>query len=286
MSTLKKSKLLQMIIGVLSAVLLLLAGYILGEKITFPQTAFWNIAELVILIAYILIYTMALLLLARFAKKHNLKALYYPAFVTCLTSVISAIVYWQTETSFRLLTIFISKALGKPILVFSEAVEKATLYHNKYDYDEFFLFQYDIVGILLIITIASLTAYQLYTKTEDHSIKLARWHLEGSARTAALAMIISYGSYSLLIFILNISHNFIVPEILYTALAILSMLLTITMCTFVLSIILIPYLIIIASKQAIETRNPRKLFNPLVLLAIFLTIAGTWVIYTTTMHCF
>lgn len=286
MKALKKHGFLQIIIGFASAILLLVGFYILGEKVTFPETAFWNIAEPVILVAFMLSYTAFLTLLAIFSKAYDLKFLYYPVFGSCLTSVISAIIYWQTETSFRLLTIFISKALGSPVLAFSQALEEATVYYNKYNYEETILWQYDTVGILLVITIISLAIYQLYTKTDEHAIKLSRWRMQGTTRNIALTISFSYGIYTLLIFVLNLSDNFIVSEFIYTIVAMLSMLCTITMVTFILPVILIPLILINATKQAIQSKNPRQLFNPLVFLAIFLTIAGTWAIYTTTMHCF
>lgn len=286
MKALKKHGFLQIIIGFALAILLLVGFYILGEKVTFPETAFWNVAEPVILVAFMLSYTAFLTLLSIFSKAYDLKFLYYPVFGTCLTSVISAIIYWQTETSFRLLTIFISKALGSPVLAFSQALEEATVYYNKYNYEETILWQYDTVGILLVITIISLVIYQRYTKTEEHAIILSRWRLQGTTRNIALTISFSYGIYTLLIFVLNLSDNFIVSEFIYTIVAMLSMLCTITMVTFILPVILIPLLLINATKQAIQSKNPRQLFNPLVFLAIFLTIAGTWAIYTTTMHCF
>lgn len=287
MNALKKHGFLQMLIGFSSAILLLMGFYILGEKVTFPETAFWNVAEPVILVAFMLSYMAFLSLLAIFSKAYDLKFLYYPVFGTCLTSVISAIIYFETETYLRfIITNIFSKALGSPIFTFARTLDEATTYYNDYNYEESLLWQYDVIGILLVITVISLAVYQLYCKTEEHSTKLSRWRLQGSARTIALAISCAYGIYTLLVFILCLSHNFIVSEIIYTVIAMLSMFCTITMVTFALPVILIPLLLINASKQAIQSKNPRHLFNPLVFLAIFLTIAGTWAIYTTTSHCF
>lgn len=287
MKALKKHGFLQIIIGFALAILLLVGFYILGEKVTFPETAFWNVAEPVILVAFMLSYTAFLTLLAIFSKAYDLKFLYYPVFGTCLTSVISAIIYFKTEIYLRfIITKIFSKALGNPILTFARTLDEATTYYNDYNYEETILWQYNVIGILLVITIISLAIYQLYTKTEEHAIKLSRWRLQGTTRSIALTISFAYGIYTLLIFVLNLSDNFIVSEFIYTIVAMLSMLCTITMVTFILPVILIPLLLINATKQAIQSKNPRQLFNPLVFLAIFLTIAGTWAIYTTTSHCF
>ena len=99
MNALKKHGFLQMLIGFSSAILLLMGFYILGEKVTFPETAFWNVAEPVILVAFMLSYMAFLSLLAIFSKAYNLKFLYYPVFGTCLTSVISAIIYFAPASN-------------------------------------------------------------------------------------------------------------------------------------------------------------------------------------------
>jgi hypothetical protein len=72
MTTLKRNKPLQILLGVLFASLLLFAGYLLGETITFPETDFWNIAEPIILVAYLLVYMAFLSLIAIFSKSYDM----------------------------------------------------------------------------------------------------------------------------------------------------------------------------------------------------------------------
>ena len=293
MTTLKSNKLLQIFIGVFSGVVLLLGCYFLGEKITFPETAFWNIAEPVILVGYMLIYMAALSILAIFAKSHNLKYMYYPAFATCLTSVLSAFLHWHIEDSLWLLVMPLTMLFGTPIRAMAKAIEKATTYYvtieeygyGSYEIEETYIWEYPALIIFLAITLVSVIVYQLYTETAEQDIKKARWKLTGTARTASIAMICVYGTYILLVLIPTLFENSIFGYIYYF-LAVLSILCTVSMLTFVMPVLLIPHLIIIASRQAIKSRNPRQIFNPLVFLAIFLTVVGTWAIYNTTMQCF
>lgn len=294
MTTLKNNKLLQIFIGISSSVLLLIGCYLLGEKITFPETDFWNIAEPIILVVYMLVYMAFLSLLAIFSKSHDLKYMYYPAFATCLTSVISAILHWHIEDSLWLLVMPLSNQFGSPIRAMAKAIEKATTYYvtieeygyGSYEIEETYIWEYPALIIFLAITLVSVVTYQLYTENAEQDLRKARWRLTGTARTASIAIISVYGIYSLLVLIPNFFENSIVFGYIYYFLALLSILCTISMLTFALPIVLIPYLLITASKQAVQSRNPRQIFNPLVLLAIFLTVVGTWAIYNTTMQCF
>ena len=294
MTTLKNSKILQFLIGISSGVLLLKGCSLLGEKITFPETAFWNIAEPVILVGYMLIYMAALSILAIFAKSHNLKYMYYPAFATCLTSVLSAFLHWHIEDSLWLLVMPLTMLFGTPVRAVAKAIEKATTYlvtieeygYGSYEIEETYIWEYPALIIFLAITLVSVIAYQLYTENSEQDIKKARWRLTGTARTASIAMISVYGTYILLVLIPTLFENFIVFEYSYYFLAMLSVLCTMSMLTFALPVVLIPYLLITASKQAIQSRNPRQFFNPLILISIILTVAGTWAIYNTTMQCF
>ncbi len=294
MKTLKNNKLFQIFIGVFSGVVLLLGCYFLGEKITFPETVFWNIAEPVILVGYMLIYMAALSILAIFAKAHNLKYMYYPAFATCLTSVLSAILHWHIEDSLWLLVMPLTMLFGTPVRAMAKAIEKATTYYvtieeygyGSYEIEETYIWEYPALCVFLILTLISVIVYQLYTETAEQDIKKARWKLRGPARTASIAVICIYGIYCLLILVPNLLENSIILGYIYYILAMLSIICTMTMTTFILPVILIPYLLVTASKQAVQSRNPRQIFNPLVFLSIFLTVVGTWAIYTTTMQCF
>ena len=292
MTTLKKNKVLQLFMGTAFAIALLFVGYLLSEKIDFPETPFWRIAEIVLLIGYLLMYMGALSLLALFSKSQDLKFLYYPTFAICLNCVASAIFHYNFESRIWIVLIPLPKYFGMPLLSFAKALDKETTYNTHYGYDETVFWQYNTLGILLVMTLISLVVYQIYTETEEQAVKKSRWYLQGSARTTALAMIFSYGMFTLFIFFLDFSYDLlpsalvIVADVVYAILAHIVMTLTISFLTFILPVVLIPYLIILSSKQAISTRNPRQVFNPLVFLAIFLTIVGTWAIYTTTMQCF
>ncbi len=285
MTTLKNNKVLQFFISTVFAILLLLAGFLLSEKIPFPETSFWSIAKTVLLIGYLPIYVGALSLLAIFSKAKDLKFLYYPAFAICLNSVASAIIDYNIETSTLILLPF-TKYFGLPLRSFATALDKATTYTAPYGYDETILWQYDILGILLVMTLASVAIYQIYTETDDHVLKKTNWRIEGLVRKVTTTLICAYGGYSLLVYILYLLPDLTVLNMIYTIVALLSMYFTIFLLTLILPLVLIPLLIVLALKQVRRTKNLRHLFNPLIILAIFITIAGSWAIFTTTTHCF
>ena len=158
MTTLKNNKKLQLFISLASGGLLLFAGYLLGETITFPETDFWNIAEPIILVSYMLVYMAFLSLIAIFSKSNDLKLIYYPAFAVCTTSVISAFIYWCIEESFLLFLFPLTLPFSVPVRAFSQALEKATTYtvtvddgqFGSYTYDETVLYEHRVIIILFI----------------------------------------------------------------------------------------------------------------------------------------
>lgn len=294
MKTLKNNKLLQIFIGVFSGVVLLLGCYFLGEKITFPETAFWNIAEPVILVGYMLIYMAALSILAIFAKSHNLKYMYYPAFATCLTSVLSAFLHWHIEDSLWLLVMPLTMLFGTPIRAMAKAIEKATTYYvtieeygyGSYEIEETYIWEYPALIIFLAITLVSVIAYQLYTENSEQDIKKARWRLTGTARTASIAIIISYS-----IFITLVLSAYYLPYCLFTD--ILSVLLA-HFCIIAswltvpitLPLVLIGYMLKEVVTEARLHSNHRLYFNPLVILAVILSLLGSNAMLYTMRSCF
>ena len=293
MSTLKKSKLLQMIIGVLSAVLLLFAGYILGEKISFPETDFWNKAEPIIFVGYMLIYIASLSLLAIFAKSHDLKFLYYPAFAICLTSTTSALLHWRIEESLWLIVMPLSEYFGLPIRAVTRAIEKLTTYtvyvndgDYSYDYEETLLWEHDTLNIFVIITFISIIVYQLYTETAEQDITKGRWRIEGPARTAAIATIASYGTFIITTFLCYLVPQNLFTDIIGVVLAHLCIAATFFIAPVTLPVILICYMLMQAFSEARQCSNPRLYFNPLVISAITICILGSVIMVKTMLSCF
>lgn len=294
MTTLKNNKMLQVFIGLASGGLLLFAGYLLDETITFPETDFWNIAEPIILVAYMIIYMAFLALIAIFSKSNDLKLIYYPAFAVCTTSIISAFIYWNIEESFLLFLFPLTLPFSVPIRAFSQALEKATTYtvtvdggqFGSYTYDETVLYEHRVIIILFILSLISVAVYQLYTETEEHITKKSRWHIEGPARKASLAMIFSYGGYIIFSFICSILPGGDLSDALWGIQAITSILASWLLLPLILPFVLNVYLISETIKEAKTRSNPRLYFNPLVILAIILSIIGSITTFQTMLACF
>lgn len=294
MKTLKNNKLLQIFIGIFSGFLLLLGCYFLGEKITFPETEFWTTAEPIILVLYMITYMASLSLLAIFSKSHNLKYLYYPAFATCTTSVLSAFLHWHIEDSLWLLVMPLTKIFGAPIRAVAKAIEKATTHlvtieeygYGSYEIEETYIWEYTAIFIFFILTLVSVIVYQLYTENAEQDIKKARWHLTGPARTASIAIIISYS-----IFIALMLSAYYLPYCLFTDVlgilleqfCIIASWLTVPIT---LPLVLIGYVLKEVITEARLHSNPRLYFNPLVILALILSLLGSNAMLYTMRSCF
>ncbi len=294
MKTLKNKKLLQIILGFGFAIILLSGFYILGETVNFPENAFWNIAEPVILGLYMLVFMATLSLLALFSKHFDLNALFYSTFGVCITSVLSAILHWHIEDSFLLLVMPITNLIGTPIRSFSTALEYATTYtetivepgYGTYSYDQTLLYENYVLTFLLVVTLVSVVVFQLYANTEKHLANKSKWRMEAPARVIALVTIITNGTIMVLRYASEIFYDIIIFEIIYGILAALSLALWFTAIIIVAPVSIIIYLLFSATKQARKTKNSRQIFNPLTLLSIIFTIMGTYTIYDIVMNSF
>ena len=294
MTTLKNNKKLQLFISLASGGLLLFAGYLLGETITFPKTDFWNIAEPIILVAYLLVYMAFLSLIAIFSKSNDLKLIYYPAFAVCATSVISAFIYWCVEESFLLFLFPLTLPFSVPVRAFSQALEKATTYtvtvddgeFGSYTYDETVLYEHRVIIILFVLSVISLAVYQLYTETEEHITQKSKWHIAGPARKISLGMIFSYGGYIAFSLICSILPGGDISDTLWVIQAIISITASWLLLPLILPFALNIYLFSELQKEVKECSNKRLYFNPLVILAIILSVIGSITTLQTMLACF
>ncbi len=292
----KRNIFVQILSGIFSALLFLHIGYLLSEKLTLPKTEFFKYGELIILAAYILIFMIFVSLAAVLSKTYNLKYLYYSVFTVFFVSITAALTSWYFEDTLWLILFPFAKNLGYPITAIAKVIQRATTYtidwfdgYETYPLDETVLYKSDVIIIFLIIILVSVAIYQLHTETKEHEATLNRWRLDSPARDFSLGMIFGYGGYISLITILDHipydKYNTVV-EIIYYAFSVISILLTMSMATFVVPTLLIFCLIVHSVKQMKEQYNFRQIVNPLVILATFLTCYGTYVIYETTMSCF
>ncbi len=296
MKTKKRNILVQILSGVFSALLFLHIGYLLSEKLTLPQTDFFKYGELIIFVAYILIFMVFVSLAAVLSKTYNRKHFYYSVFSVFFVSISAALTSWYFEDTLLLFLFPFTINIGLPITAVASVIQRHTTYtidwfdgYETYPLDETIFYKIDVLIIFLIILLVSVAIYQLHTETEEHKSALNRWKLNTPARGLALGMIFGYGGFISLITILDrIPYDKwnIVIEIATHLLSIICITLTMTMITFALPVVLISCLFISAIKEAKHQRNPRQFFNPLVLLAAYLTCYGTYTIYETTMSCF
>lgn len=295
MKTLKKHKFLQLLLGFAFAFILLFGFYALSEMITFPENGFWNIAQPVILVFYMLVFMASLTLLGILSRHLNFPVLYHSSFGVCFTSVLCAIVSRCFEDSFYLLVLPLTTIFGTPVRLFTQAIEQATTYtehYTEYGYDEVYSYEQTILYedyvliILFVLTLVSVVVYQLYTTTDEQIIKKSRWHLEPPARTAALVIAGTCGSYIILCSICYLLYDFIVFEILWGIMSIISVALFFTGAVAYVPICSIIYMLGSAIKQAHKTKNPRQVFNPLIILAIILSVIGYVVVYNMVLSGF
>lgn len=307
MKTLKKYKILQILMGVFLGCLVLSVGLLMTSIATWEQLPVENILSKIILTIFPIMFTAGMTFIAVISKSNDLKFLYYPAFIINITSLVSAIFYYWVDgsmgTTFRRLFGF-AKTLGLPFGNFAKAVTEKLTYTVNYDgwSDEYsIIYEFDVLMILLLCLLVSVVAYELYRDNDKHYEKLSRWKLENPARSIAISVICFYGTFILVIMLSNlvgvameaISSVPILYDALYCIFDIVIMLFF--WCGYVLllsaMVIILPVaitfaLIIICIIKAIKTSNPRQLFNPLVLLAIILSILGSYMMYTFTMSGF
>lgn len=302
MKTLKKYKILQILIGVFAGFLVLAVGLLMTSIATWEQLPVGNLLSKIILTIFPIMFTAGMTFIALISKSSDLKFLYYPAFIINVISLVSAIFYYWVDgtmgTTFRRLFSF-AKSLGIPFGSYANAVAEKLTYTVSYDdgwSDTYSVFgQFDVLMILLLCLLVSLVAYQLYRDNDEHREKLSRWRLPNPARAIAISAICFYGTYILLVMLSYILSPIIellnsVPiiyEAVCTVFDIVIMLffwcgyvMLLSGMIIILPIVITLALIIICIIKAFKTSNPRQLFNPLVLLAIFLSISGSILMYT------
>lgn len=301
MKTLKEYKILQMLMGVFLGCLVLSVGLLMTSIATWEQLPTGNLLSKIILTIFPIMFTAGMTFIALVSKSNDLKFLYYPAFAVNLGSLVSAVFYYWVDgsmgTTFQRLFDF-AKTMGLPFGSFAEAVTEKLTYTVNYDgwSEEYsIIYEFDVLMILLLCLLVSVVVYQLYRDNDEHREKSARWRLPNPARSIAIPVICFYGTYILFVMLSNlvgvvmesISSVPILYDALYWVCDIVIML--VFWCGYMLMlsamIIILPVaitfaLIIICIIKAIKTSNPRQLFNPLVLLAIFLSISGSILMYT------
>ena len=296
MKTNKRSIFVQILSGIFSALLFLHIGYLLSEKLTLPKTDFFKYGELIISVAYVLVFMVFVALAAVLSKTYNRKYFYYSVFSVFFISISAALIAWYFEDTLLLYLFPFTINIGIPITAVARVIQRHTTYtidwfdgYETYPLDETILYKIDVITIFLIIILVSVAIYQLHTETEEHETALKRWKLNSPARGLAFSMIFGYGGFISLITILDrIPYDKwnMAIEIVTHLLSIICITLTMTMITFALPVVLISYLFISSIQNAKRQKNPRQVFNPLVLLAVYLTCYGTYSIYETTMSCF
>ncbi len=307
MKTLKKYKILQMLMGVFLGCLVLSVVLLFTSIATWEQLPDENLLSKIILTIFPIMFMAGMTFIALVSKANDLKFLYYPAFIINMGSLVSAIFYyWVDEksgTTFRSFFSF-AKTLGLPFGSFAAAVNEKLTYTVNYDgwSDKYsIIYEFDVLMIFLLGLLVSVAVYQLYRDNDKHYEKLSRWKLENPARSIAISVICFYGTFILVImlsnFVVAAMDAIISVPILYDALYCVFdiVIMLFFWCGYVLllsaMVIILPVaitlaLIIICIVNAIKKSNPRQLFNPLVLLAIILSILGSYMMYTFTMSGF
>lgn len=307
MKTLKKYKFLQVLTGIFAGCLVLSLGILLTSIATWEQLPLDNLLSKIILTVFPVMFTAGMTFIALVSKSNDLKFLYYPAFIVNMCSLSSAIFGYLVDstmgTVFRSFFSF-SKSIGLPFHYFSVAVTEKLTYTVNYDgwTDEYSIMPaFDVLMILLLCLLASAVAYQLYRDNDEHKEKLSRWRLQNPARSLAIPVICFYGTFILVIMLSNLvvaaMDAIISVPILYDALYCVFdiVIMLFFWCGYVLllsaMVIILPVtitlaLIIICIVNAIKKSNLRQLFNPLVLLAIVLSILGSYMMYSFTVSGF
>ena len=307
MKTLKKYKILQILVGVFAGCLVLAVGLLMTSIATWEQLPVENLLSKIILVIFPIMFTAGMTFIAVASKSNGLKIVYYPAFTINIFSLVSAIFYYWVDTTmgttFRRLFSF-AKSLGIPFGSYANAVNEKLTYTFNYEgwTDEYSIMpEFDVLMILLLCLVVSLVAYQLYRDNDEHKEKLSRWRLQNPARSIAIPVICFYGTFILVIMLSNfvgvaidaISSVPIIYDVASGFFDVVIMVffwsgyvLLLSAMVIILPITITLALIIICIVNAIKKSNPRQLFNPLVLLAIILSILGSYMMYTFTMSGF
>ena len=301
MKTLKKYKILQILIGVFAGFLVLAVGLLMTSIATWEQLPVGNLLSKIILTIFPIMFTAGMTFIAVASKSNGLKFVYYPAFIINVISLVSAIFYYWVDgtmgTTLRRLFSF-AKSLGIPFGSYANAVNEKLTYTINYDgwSDKYSIIpEFDVLMILLLCLLVSVVAHQLYRDNDKHYEKLSRWRLENPAKSIAISVICFYGTYILFVMLTNLISVVtdlmlsvpVLCDAVYNIWSIILMLffwcgyvMLLSGMIIILPIVITLALIIICTIKAFKTSNPRQLFNPLVLLAIFLSISGSILMYT------
>ncbi|MBE6801260.1 MAG: hypothetical protein E7530_00055 [Ruminococcaceae bacterium] len=303
MKTLNKYKILQMLMGVFLGCLVLSVVLLLTSIATWEQLPAGNLLSKIILIVIPVMLTAWMSFIAVASKSNGLKFLYYPAFIINMGSLVSAVFYYIIEDSvFRLLFAF-TKTPGLPFHNFATAVSEKFTYTITYeDWTDTFTYfdRFNVLMVFLLCLFVSLVVYQLYRDNDEHRERLLRWRLPTPARAIAISSICFYGTYILVAMLPNIVGPIIdslSSVTIYDALSNVWSYVVVLFfeCGYVFflsgMIIILPIGITIALSalcihKADKTSNLRYVFNPLVILAIVLSIFGSYMMYTFTMSGF
>ncbi len=307
MKTLKKYKILQILIGVFAGFLVLAVGMLMTSIATWEQLPVENLLSKIVLVIFPIMLTAGMTFIAVASKSNGLKFVYYPAFTINIISLVSAIFYYWVDTTmgttFRRLFSF-AKSIGIPFGSYANAVTEKITYTVNYEgwTDEYSIMpEFDVLMILLLCLVVSVVAYQLYRDNDEHKEKLSRWRLPNPARSIAIPVICFYGTFILVIMLFNlvgvamdaISSVPIIYDVASGFFEVVIMaffwsgyVLLLSAMVIILPVTITLALIIICIVKAIKTSNLRQFFNPLVLLAIVLSILGSYMMYTFTMSGF
>ena len=303
MKTLKKYKILQVLIGVFAGCLVLSVGLLMTSIATWEQLPIENLLSKIILTIFPIMFMAGMTFIALVSKANDLKFLYYPAFIINMGSLASAIFYYWVDgtmgTTFRRFFVF-AKTLGLPFGSFAAAVTEKLTYTVNYDgwSDKYsIIYEFDVLMIFLLGLLVSVAVYQLYRDNDKHYEKLSRWRLENPARSLAISSICFYGTFvagrmiwdlldGVTYSVESLSIIYEIINVVFMVFWYASFLLTLSGMIIILPIGITIALSVLCIVKAIKTSNPRQLFNPLVLLAIILSILGSYMMYTFTMSGF
>ena len=99
MKTLKKYKILQMLMGIFLGCLVLSVGLLMTSIATWEQLPAGNLLSKIILTIFPIMFMAGMTFIALVSKSNDLKCVYYPAFIVNITSLVSAIFYYWVDGS-------------------------------------------------------------------------------------------------------------------------------------------------------------------------------------------
>lgn len=288
MDKLKEYKIVQILIGFVCSTVFLFAGYLLGKKTPFIWDSSNQVASLIILTVYVLMFVFFLCFIAIVSKKYDLRYLFYPAATTSLVSIASAYICLQYQELFMLPMYY----LGTPIREVARVIEYATTIIDESmigdiysGYQVTYVYEADAVLILFMLAIISIVVYELYTANPEQDIKRASWKLQNPARRVALGLTIAYGLYGLLATVsMPFVHEYaaMLPGMIIGILGVIGMVASITFAIYIIPVAFGIYLIVLCIKQARQKNSLKQIFNPLVFSALLTTVVGTHAIFMCT----